>query len=138
MTIESSTFLPCSTAPGTLIIETSGFRLTRVVEGEKAIMKKAVRQDCNEDKTLRASLRKEYETGRVVSKQTPYIVNYLSFADTPAECYIKMDYIDGETLDNFITRHPTTSAVRTICGVSSCSSYQHSTPYTNARLYIST
>lgn len=106
VTIESSTFLPCATAPGTLIIETSGFRLTRMVEGEKAIMKKAVRQDCNEDKTLRASLRKEYETGRIVSKQTPYIVNYLSFADTPAECYIKMDYIDGETLDNFITRHP--------------------------------
>ena len=70
------------------------------------MVKKTVRHDRDKDGMLRASLRKEYETGRVVSQKTPFVANYISFADTPEECYVLMDYIEGDTLDNFITRNP--------------------------------
>ena len=69
-------------------------------------MKKSVRTDRNNDRSLRASLRKEYETGHIVSQRTPFVVNYLSFADNDDECYVLMDYIDGYTLDDFITSKP--------------------------------
>ncbi|MGN0280840.1 MAG: hypothetical protein ACI4B3_00875 [Prevotella sp.] len=66
MSNDSSIFLPCDDTRGTIVIETINFRLTRMSEGEKAIMKKSVRHDRKTDDTLRASLRKEYEVGCIL------------------------------------------------------------------------
>lgn len=103
---SSSTFLPHSPSAEHLVTETSCYRLTHIISDGRALMKKSVRHDCSTDAALRASLRKEYETGRVVSQKTPFVANYISFADTPEECYVLMDYIEGDTLDKFITRNP--------------------------------
>lgn len=103
---SSSTFLPHSPTAEHLVTETSCYRLTHIISDGRALMKKSVRHDCSTDAALRASLRKEYEIGRVVSQKTPFVANYISFADTPEECYVLMDYIEGDTLDKFITRNP--------------------------------
>ena len=106
MTVCASSFIPCNSIAGKKVIETNYYQLTRIIEDGKTLMKKSVRTDRNNDRSLRASLRKEYETGHVVSQRTPFVVNYLSFADNHDECYVLMDYIDGYSLDDFITSKP--------------------------------
>ena len=66
MTVCASSFIPCNSIAGRKIIETNYYQLTRIIEDGKTLMKKSVRTDCNNDRSLRASLRKEYETGHVV------------------------------------------------------------------------
>ena len=106
MTVCASSFIPCNSIAGKKVIETNYYQLTRIIEDGKTLMKKSVRTDRNNDRSLRASLRKEYETGHIVSQITPFVVNYLSFADNDDECYVLMDYIDGYSLDDFITSNP--------------------------------
>lgn len=106
MTVCASSFIPCNSIAGKKVIETNYYQLTRIIEDGKTLMKKSVRSDRQKDRTLSASLRKEYETGHIVSQRTPFVVNYLSFADNDDECYVLMDYIDGYTLDDFITSKP--------------------------------
>ena len=52
----------------------------------------------------REVLRKEYELGKIL--QSEYIVNYHELTDTPAECSLLMDYVNGVTLDDFVRLNP--------------------------------
>ena len=106
MTTCTSSFISCNSKADQTVIETNYYQLTRIIEDGKTLMKKSVRKDRNNDCSLRASLRKEYETGHIVSQKTPFVVNYLSFAANDDECYALMDYIDGYTLEEFITSNP--------------------------------
>ena len=52
----------------------------------------------------REVLRKEYELGARL--RSDYIVAYHELIDTPEACSLVMDYVDGSTLDVFVSDHP--------------------------------
>ena len=49
-------------------------------------------------------LQKEYALGS--SLNCDYIVRYRELIDTPNECSVLMDYVNGMTLDEFVSKHP--------------------------------
>ncbi len=83
----------------------------RVVEG-KVMLWKSLRHHFLSDEKLRDCLRKEYEAGCRLSEVTPYVVGYRQIIDTPEECSVVMDFIDGKTLDVFMHDNPGYFATR--------------------------
>lgn len=73
------------------------------IDGKRFFMKR-LRQEHINDQAYRALFRKEYEKG--ISMSHPNLVRYEKLIDSDNDCYILMENIAGETLDNFIKSHP--------------------------------
>lgn len=71
----------------------------RFVENGKTMMKKQLREELLNNVNYRTLIRKEYEVGLSIKGETTYIVDYHSIIDTPDECTIIMDYVEGTTLE---------------------------------------
>ena len=65
---------------------------------------KSLRTEYLNQTLYREVLRKEYELGSRL--KCDYIVAYYEFIDTPEECSLLMDYVDGCTLDEFVGKYP--------------------------------
>ncbi len=73
------------------------------IDGKRSFMKK-LRYEFSNDLSFRALFRKEYEKGKSISH--PNIVKYESLHDSADNCYILIENIVGETLNEFIKSHP--------------------------------
>lgn len=87
-------------------MDTATCHLSRCVVEGKSLLKKSLHSQFLMDEKLRTCLRKEYETGKLLSAETPYVVRYYQLIDTQEECAILMDFVDGLTLDAFILAQP--------------------------------
>lgn len=80
------------------------------IDGKRFFMKR-LRQELINNQAYRALFRKEYEKG--ISMSHPNLVRYEKLIDSDNDCYILMENIAGETLDNFIKSHPDYFSSRT-------------------------
>ena len=103
--MESSGFMPLGKAEE-WSRDTATCHLSRCVVDGKSLLKKSLLPQFLADTRLRTCLRKEFDTGCLLRNQCQYVVAYHRFIDTPTECAIIMDFVDGETLDVFIQQHP--------------------------------
>ena len=95
--LDSSDFMPLGKAEE-WSLDTATCHLSRCVVEGKSLLKKSLHSQFLMDEKLRTCLRKEYETGKLLSAETPYVVRYYQLIDTQAECAILMDFVDGLTL----------------------------------------
>jgi len=65
---------------------------------------KALRPELLGKEYYRETLRKEYELGHTL--QDGHIVRYHEIVDTPTECHVLMDYVNGHTLAEFVELYP--------------------------------
>lgn len=65
---------------------------------------KSLHSDYLHQEYYREVLRKEYELGTQLHSE--YIVGYHALTDTPEECSLLMDYVNGMTLGEFHRQHP--------------------------------
>lgn len=70
------------------------------------MVKKSLKSQYLGDAHLRETLKKEYEVGSIVGMDSEFIVSYYQFVDTPEECYLTMDYVEGQTLDYLLHAEP--------------------------------
>ena len=103
--LDSSDFMPLGKAEE-WSLDTATCHLSRCVVEGKSLLKKSLHAQFLKDEKLRTCLRKEYETGKLLSAETPYVVRYHQLIDTVEECAILMDFVDGMTLDNFQQANP--------------------------------
>ena len=103
--LDSSDFMPLGKAEE-WSLDTATCHLSRCVVEGKSLLKKSLHAQFLKDEKLRTCLRKEYETGKLLSAETPYVVRYYQLIDTAEECAILMDFVDGLTLDAFIQAQP--------------------------------
>lgn len=103
--LDSSDFMPLGKAEE-WSLDTATCHLSRCVVEGKSLLKKSLHSQFLKDEKLRTCLRKEYETGKLLSAETPYVVRYHQLIDTAEECAILMDFVDGMTLDNFQQANP--------------------------------
>lgn len=103
--LDSSDFMPLGKAEP-WSIDTATCHLSRCVVDGKSLLKKSLHSQFLMDEKLRTCLRKEYETGKLLSAETPYVVRYHQLIDTAEECTILMDFVDGMTLDDFLQTNP--------------------------------
>lgn len=103
--LDSSDFMPLGKAEE-WSLDTATCHLSGCVVEGKSLLKKSLHSQFLMDEKLRTCLRKEYETGKLLSAETPYVVRYYQLIDTQAECAILMDFVDGLTLDAFILAQP--------------------------------
>lgn len=103
--MESSNFMPLGNATE-WSTDTATCHLSRCVVEGKCVLKKSLQTQFLDDTKMRTCLRKEYETGCLLAKETPYVVNYHQLIDTEEECTIIMDFVNGKTLDAFIQEQP--------------------------------
>lgn len=87
-------------------MDTAVCHLERRVADGKATLWKSLSPRFLADERMRHCLRKEYEVGCRLSEVTPYVVGYHRFIDTPQECAVVMDFVDGKTLDVFLRDNP--------------------------------
>lgn len=73
------------------------------IGGKRSFMKR-LRHEFSNDISYRGLFRKEYEKG--ISISHPNVVKYEKLHDSDDDCYILMENIVGETLDEFIKSHP--------------------------------
>lgn len=107
MTIETSDFiLPGVDSASLWSRETQYFLLTRHQVGGRLLLRKSLKSQYLEDPQLRETLRKEYEIGTIVGMNTDYVVSYYQMVDTAEECYLTMDFVEGETLAELIISDP--------------------------------
>lgn len=78
--------------------ETAFYLLTRQQVGGRLLLRKSLKPQFLNDSRLRETLRKEYEIGTIIGMDTDYVVNYYQMVDAPEECFLTMDFIEGETL----------------------------------------
>lgn len=78
----------------------------RIERNGKTLMKKQLRDELLSNEQYRLVMRKEYEIGKEVGENTTYVVTYQEFIDTPEECAIIMDFIEGQTLGQILTYSP--------------------------------
>lgn len=86
--------------------ETAFFLLTRQQVGGRLLLRKSLKPQFLNDSRLRETLRKEYEIGTIVGMGADYVVNYYQMVDTPDECYLTMDFIEGSTLAELLLVDP--------------------------------
>lgn len=67
-----------------------------VTDCGKTTLMKRLRHELLSNPYYRALFNKEYQVGALLD--CPYIVKYLDYSDTPADCHIMMEYVEGETL----------------------------------------
>ena len=103
--LDSSDFMPLGKAEE-WSLDTATCHLSRCVVEGKSLLKKSLHAQFLTDEKLRTCLRKEYETGKLLSTETPYVARYHALIDTAEECAILMDFVDGMTLDAFIQCQP--------------------------------
>lgn len=75
-----------------------------VTQGGKQLFMKRLKDELLNDLSYRELFRKEFEKGSSICH--PNIVKYEQLEDTFDECYILMENIAGETLNEFIESHP--------------------------------
>ncbi|MBQ8051780.1 MAG: leucine-rich repeat protein [Bacteroidaceae bacterium] len=76
----------------------------KVVRDGRCYFMKALHPELLAKEYYRETLRKEYELGH--SLQCEYLVHYTQLVDTPDEAYVLMEYVNGHTLDDFVSQHP--------------------------------
>ncbi len=76
----------------------------RVCHNGRYYFLKSLRPDYLHQEYYREVLRKEYELGTQL--HSDYIVGYHELTDTPEECGLLMDYVNGMTLGEFHRQHP--------------------------------
>ena len=103
--LDSSDFMPLGQVEE-WSLDTATCHFSRCVVEGKSLLKKSLHAQFLKDEKLRTCLRKEYETGKLLSAETPYVVRYYQLIDTAEKCAILMDFVDGLTLDAFIQAQP--------------------------------
>ena len=103
--LDTSDFMPLGKAE-LWSKDTATCHLSRCEVEGKSLLKKSLHPQLLKDEKLHACMRKEYETGKLLSAVTPYVVRYHQLIDTPEECAILMDFVDGLTLDEFMQVNP--------------------------------
>ena len=107
MTIETSDFiLPGVDSASLWSRETQYFLLTRQQVGGRLLLRKSLKPQYINDPHLRETLCKEYEIGIIVGMNTDYVVSYYQMVNTAEECYLTMDFVEGETLAELIISDP--------------------------------
>lgn len=107
MGIDSSDFIAQGSGPeAQWSQETAWFLLTRQQVGGRLLLRKSLKPQFLSDSRLRETLRKEYEIGTIVGMDTDYVVNYYQMVDTPDECYLTMDFVEGVTLAELLLTDP--------------------------------
>lgn len=76
----------------------------RKIDGGKTTVIKRLRSEHLSNPVYHELFRKEYETGCVLDN--PNIVRYLDFSDETDGCYIEMEYVEGETLNERLLSNP--------------------------------
>ena len=79
-------------------------QFSRVCHNGRYYFLKSLRSDYLHQEYYREVLRKEYELGTQL--HSDYIVGYHALTDTPEECSLLMDYVNGMTLGEFHRQHP--------------------------------
>ena len=76
----------------------------KVCREGKYFFLKALKPEFRSREYYREVLRKEFELGQQLHSE--FIVSYHQLLDTPEECGVLMDYVNGLTLADFLTVHP--------------------------------
>lgn len=103
--VESSDFMPLG-AVGEWSKDTATYHLARCVVDGKSLLKKSLLPQFLADERLRTCLRKEYDAGNLLQGKCPYVVECHQMIDTPEECSVLVDFVEGKTLDAFISEQP--------------------------------
>lgn len=75
-----------------------------VTDHGKTTLMKRLRQELLPNPYYRDLFNKEYQVGATLD--SPYIVKYISCSDTPEDCHIMMEYVEGETLKERLASDP--------------------------------
>lgn len=70
----------------------------------KTTLMKRLRKDLLANPYYRDLFNKEYQVGAQLD--SPYIVRYIDHSDTPEDCHIIMEYVEGETLKERLASDP--------------------------------
>jgi len=73
--------------------------------GGRLYLRKSLKEEYLTQQRYRNTYRKEYTIGTALD--CPYIVKYNDFINTPEECSLLMDFVEGNTLDVFLADNPT-------------------------------
>ncbi|MBR5715382.1 MAG: leucine-rich repeat protein [Bacteroidales bacterium] len=96
-------------------------------QGKRYLMKR-LRHEYADNPRYLELFRKEYETGKRLSHE--HLVEYVSMGEDVDGCYIVMEYVDGETIGERMTKNPSYFAdpkhvSRLFSQLLSCLSYLH-------------
>ena len=104
--METSEFITIDNAKKTNEWQSAYCVIARETIDGRVVMRKSLREEYLDNGDLRDMLRKEYALGSLLAEHTPYVVGYRRMTDDARECSIVMDYVEGETVDVFISTHP--------------------------------
>jgi len=76
----------------------------KVLRNGEYFFLKSLRPEYMQQMFYHEVLQKEYALGSSI--HCDYIVSYHELIDTPNECSVLMDYVNGVTLDEFVNKHP--------------------------------
>lgn len=76
----------------------------RLVKDNRVYCVKRPKKDMRSSEVYMNLFRKEFELG--IELEHPNIVRYFDYGEDEKGPFIKMDYVDGESLDEFVATHP--------------------------------
>ena len=104
--METSEFITINNANDTGDWYSANCIISRETIDGRVMMRKSLRRQLLDNGDHRDMLRKEYAVGHLLAEHTPYVVGYRKMTDDERECSIVMDYVEGETVDAYISTHP--------------------------------
>ena len=76
----------------------------RLVKDNRVYCVKRPKKDMRSSEVYMSLFRKEFELG--IELEHPNIVRYFAYDEDENGPYIRMDYIDGDSLEAFVAQHP--------------------------------